>query len=41
MFKPFLFQKYWSKRSKISTADGKLFQGLCLKIWQKNSQPLG
>jgi len=41
MFKLLLFQKYRSKRSIISTADGKQFQELCLRIWQKNSEPLG
>jgi len=41
MFKLLLFQKYRSKRSIISTPDGKQFQELCLKIWQKNSEPLG
>jgi len=40
MFNPLLFQKDWSKWSKTSTADGKLFQEQCLKIWQENSEPL-
>ena len=34
-----MYQKYWSKCSKTSTADCKLFQEQCLKIWQQCSKP--